>query len=483
MNNNIMHNICGNINKNNERFLQLVYNGISTLIEMPCSFYDLLTVITKCYSISCDNVVKLKVAYVDTEGDEIDISNESDYEALEMYMQFEHKNIVELVINNKDDEEKKEMSCEMESDVKANESKVIVLSTDDIQKEIEEITQQELPAMLNKLYDELKQKVESKLQERILNKLNQNLLQSQTKESKLYSTNEHIGIHCNNCDCFPIKGIRYKCSVCNCFNLCEYCEVLVGDKHEHPLYKLNSPSMSLILHTQLSQGNSGVNICRNNMKLRGALPQRNEIDYNALTYTIEYNSQLIDSKSLNSNEINIATTNNNTNLYAVLKITNTSSVYDFPSPFYLMCVDSSDKELICHKVKINNNLLSNKTIKTKLIFDLSKVKRISHTIVTKWSFYTVNKTPFNNNTFTINIIYKYNSPLKIHPKYKQICNGMDNEAQQDQIPFIKYIDLISQIKREFCIFSIESDNDILLALIEANGDKTKAVKLLCNGIA
>jgi hypothetical protein len=60
---------------------------------------------------------------------------------------------------------------------------------------------------------------------------------------------------------------------------------------------------------------------------------------------------------------------------------------------------------------------------------------------------------------------------------------MYNESQQDQIPFIKYIDLISQIKREFCIFSIESDNDILLALIEANGDKTKAVKLLCNGIA
>ena len=477
-------NICGNINKNTERFLQLVYNGVSTLIEMPCSFCDLLTVITKCYLISCDSVVKLKVAYVDMEGDEIDISNENDYEALEMYMQFEHKNIMELIINNKNDEENKEMSCGMESDVKGNESKVILLSTDEIQKEIEEITQQELPAMLSKLYDELKQKVEMKLQERILNKLNQNLLsQSQNKGSKLYNTNEHIGIHCNNCDCYPIKGIRYKCSVCNCFNLCENCEVLVGDKHEHPLYKLNSPSMALILHTQLSQGNSDVNIRRNVMRLKGALPQKSEIDYNALTYTIEYNSQLIDSKSLNSNEINIATTNNNTNLYAVLKITNTSSVYDFPSPFYLMCVDSSDKELICHKVKINNNLLSNKTIKTKLIFDLSKVKRISHTIVTKWSFYTVNKTPFNNNTFTINIIYKYNSPLKIHPKYKQICNGMDNEAQQDQIPFIKYIDLISQIKREFCIFSIESDNDILLALIEANGDKTKAVKLLCNGIA
>ena len=134
-------NICGNINKNTERFLQLVYNGVSTLIEMPCSFCDLLTVITKCYLISCDSVVKLKVAYVDMEGDEIDISNENDYEALEMYMQFEHKNIMELIINNKNDEENKEMSCGMESDVKGNESKVVQIEKHKLIRETNQITE------------------------------------------------------------------------------------------------------------------------------------------------------------------------------------------------------------------------------------------------------------------------------------------------------------------------------------------------------
>ena len=53
----------------------------------------------------------------------------------------------------------------------------------------------------------------------------------------------HYGIKCNNCNAFPIFGCRYKCTICEDFNLCEGCEKCMGAIHAHPLLKINSPKM------------------------------------------------------------------------------------------------------------------------------------------------------------------------------------------------------------------------------------------------
>lgn len=42
---------------------------------------------------------------------------------------------------------------------------------------------------------------------------------------------------CNECGMFPICGFRYKCAVCDNFNLCENCEEEKGTRHNHPLIK------------------------------------------------------------------------------------------------------------------------------------------------------------------------------------------------------------------------------------------------------
>ena len=53
----------------------------------------------------------------------------------------------------------------------------------------------------------------------------------------------HFGVKCNICNSFPIIGCRYKCTICEDYNLCEKCEKIIGSIHSHPLLKINSPKM------------------------------------------------------------------------------------------------------------------------------------------------------------------------------------------------------------------------------------------------
>lgn len=46
----------------------------------------------------------------------------------------------------------------------------------------------------------------------------------------------HGGVRCDGCGNHPIIGIRYKCLVCENFDLCEKCEDGVG--HDHPMIRL-----------------------------------------------------------------------------------------------------------------------------------------------------------------------------------------------------------------------------------------------------
>lgn len=49
--------------------------------------------------------------------------------------------------------------------------------------------------------------------------------------------NVHSNVRCDGCDAFPLVGIRYKCSVCPDFDLCEACEARDEHPAEHPLIK------------------------------------------------------------------------------------------------------------------------------------------------------------------------------------------------------------------------------------------------------
>lgn len=61
----------------------------------------------------------------------------------------------------------------------------------------------------------------------------------------------HIGVTCDQCDTYPIIGTRYKCCVCDNFDLCETCEATSSHPIDHYFMKMrvrnSSPYYELIM--------------------------------------------------------------------------------------------------------------------------------------------------------------------------------------------------------------------------------------------
>ncbi|KAL8919823.1 MAG: hypothetical protein Q9208_006556 [Pyrenodesmia sp. 3 TL-2023] len=52
----------------------------------------------------------------------------------------------------------------------------------------------------------------------------------------------HRGVNCNSCNAMPIRGIRYRCTNCNDYDLCEQCEALQVHDKTHLFYKIRIPA-------------------------------------------------------------------------------------------------------------------------------------------------------------------------------------------------------------------------------------------------
>jgi len=51
----------------------------------------------------------------------------------------------------------------------------------------------------------------------------------------------HVGVTCNKCKVSPIEGTRFKCQICDDFDMCETCERKNEHPFDHPLIKARKP--------------------------------------------------------------------------------------------------------------------------------------------------------------------------------------------------------------------------------------------------
>lgn len=63
--------------------------------------------------------------------------------------------------------------------------------------------------------------------------------QKLAKEKSQFSKSVHKFVICDGCDMSPIQGVRYKCAICEDYDLCADCEE--KQMHKHPMLKLTSP--------------------------------------------------------------------------------------------------------------------------------------------------------------------------------------------------------------------------------------------------
>ena len=109
---------------------------------------------------------------------------------------------------------------------------------------IEELISQKIKDLTAELVKETNMGVSTILENSKMEKLFEN---NEKKEYKKICVSIHNGIECNGCKMKPIKGLRYKCSICPDVNFCQKCEENLGEKHNHPLFKLKYEIEELLL--------------------------------------------------------------------------------------------------------------------------------------------------------------------------------------------------------------------------------------------
>ena len=74
--------------------------------------------------------------------------------------------------------------------------------------------------------------------------LEESIIEDISKQVDLNIPIVHKGIKCSNCGMKNIVGIRYKCTTCPNYNLCEVCEEIIEHDEDHVLLKIKEPIQS-----------------------------------------------------------------------------------------------------------------------------------------------------------------------------------------------------------------------------------------------
>lgn len=223
--------------------VELSFFGEKLPLKTPKNFSILLNLIQDNYGIepeSFDNL-ELKVTTIKNKQLLVQELTEDLYNILIMKYKFLH---TEIEINeNKiqknspkiDENAKNEIMSKNIEDTK----KRIRMKNEDIISESKVIE----PQVTNEFENIIKNKLNTLSQEIIKDsQIAVQKLEAQVN-SKIERTNQ-LSVHnviCRGCSAFPIRGVRYKCTVCNSFDYCEECEMKHAIMHKHPFYKVRFP--------------------------------------------------------------------------------------------------------------------------------------------------------------------------------------------------------------------------------------------------
>ena len=204
----------------------------------------------------------------------------------------------------------------------------------------------------------------------------------------------HSGVKCQQCQVYPITGIRYKCLNCDCYNLCEVCEEQYGKNHGHPLLKLRNTEQ-----TEMFQ-------------------KRYNIKEDKLKQPISLNPTF---KCVNSS-LYFKTINNNNFITIPIKLLNNGKT-NWPLPCFFNCIKEKS-DIKGDKVKINKcSGEPMKTVDFKVKLDLSKINK-SGDYISVWSLEDEKGVAFGPKvTIKVNDIFEEKLKLKLKPYY--LINKLD----------------------------------------------------------
>ena len=201
---------------NNVQLMKLIpiFEKYSKKINPPEDFDSLMIILEENYKNDDPNKI---YRIIDKKTNKL-IKNQNDYESL-ILENFTEKEI-KLSINLID----KPPEFQEESNHICFKSNIIIPPK-------VELTEEE------KIKQNIREMVQSKMK-----LLEQSILEEISKKENPIII--HKGISCSNCGMKEIVGIRYKCTICPNFNLCENCEENIDHDDNHVLLKIKEPVLS-----------------------------------------------------------------------------------------------------------------------------------------------------------------------------------------------------------------------------------------------
>ena len=123
-----------------------------------------------------------------------------------------------------------------EEEVKKEELRNLLKDEEERKRIIQEIVNQQVTEKVENYKNEL-------IDQAVKSSLNhiEGIFKLDKPEIKKNEVSVHHGFICDGCGVGPIRGIRYKCTVCLDFDFCQKCEELNFETHNHAFLKIRHP--------------------------------------------------------------------------------------------------------------------------------------------------------------------------------------------------------------------------------------------------
>ena len=138
-----------------------------------------------------------------------------------------------------------------------NNNNFLEYSSDPSFNELKQNMRAFLVDLITKEFSSMKDRVLKKAIEKSEEEILKYFSKKQSQENKLLVV--HTGVKCSQCGQNPIRGVRYKCNVCEDLNYCEKCEDEYGDKHQHPFLKIKVSEVDPLAKFNIAKDNNNDN--------------------------------------------------------------------------------------------------------------------------------------------------------------------------------------------------------------------------------